>query len=344
MTGDWLLVPRARFFTLLRKVILIWMLDIILVILSLVSCNYTNHPNAQLEKQSEDQVQKPQRYSIHQNITLKNVGEKTPEQQNLWVALIRDISPYQSVVSRTIYPQQYEIFVDEFGNQYAEFNLEDHPAGTTIPIDIEYTITVYEQIAGVENCEGELIAEFTEPELHIESANPQIVRLSETLSEGKPDPCAKLRSFYDYIGDELVYTYNHNDWGAQAALGPMGADCTEYASLMIALSRAAGIPARYIEGLLYLNNLDENTARTEHAWLEAYLPGTGWAAMDPTLGRPLSKRDDYFGRHTTDHIIVTVGRNPSTLRGSSYWSHLYWPGDSTLIQVENAGWEIIPLD
>ena len=109
---------------------------------------------------------------------------------------------------------------------------------------------------------------------------------------------------------------------------------------MIALSRAAGIPARYYEGILYLEDHPKGLAQTEHAWLDVYLPGGGWAAMDPTMGRPLSNRDRYFGHHTPDHIIVTVGRNPSTLRGSSYWSHLYWPGDSTIIRVEDASWAI----
>ncbi|HLO27637.1 MAG TPA: hypothetical protein VK249_00790, partial [Anaerolineales bacterium] len=55
--------------------------------------------------------------------------------------------------------------------------------------------------------------------------------------------------------------------------------------------------------------------------------------------RALGDRDTYFAHHTPQHIIVTVGANPSTLRGGSYWTHLYWPGDSTTIRVE-AGWDI----
>jgi transglutaminase-like putative cysteine protease len=167
--------------------------------------------------------------------------------------------------------------------------------------------------------------------------------LSQELSTGARNPCEQVRAFYDYVGDELVYTYNRNDWGAQAALGDMGADCTEYTSLMMALSRAAGIPARYYEGLLYLKNKEEGIAQTEHAWLDVYLPGTGWVPMDPTLGRLPIYREFHFAQHTPDHIIITTGRNPSTLRGSSYWSHLYWPGDSTQIIIEDAKWSIKPV-
>lgn len=86
----------------------------------------------------------------------------------------------------------------------------------------------------------------------------------------------------------------------------------------------------------------EAVAKTEHAWPDVYLPSIGWTAMDPTLGRNLLNRDTYFAHYTPDHIIVTLGVNPSVLRGSSYWSYLYWPGDSTHISMEGK-WTIEPV-
>jgi transglutaminase-like putative cysteine protease len=119
----------------------------------------------------------------------------------------------------------------------------------------------------------------------------------------------------------------------------MGSDCTEYASLLAALSRARGIPARYFEGLIYLDTGTNASVKIEHAWPDVYLPAVGWVALDPTLGRTPVKRDTYFAHYTPDHIIVTMGASPSVLRGSSYWTHLYWPGNSTKIQVSGT-WKI----
>ncbi len=85
------------------------------------------------------------------------------------------------------------------------------------------------------------------------------------------------------------------------------------------------------------------TAKIEHAWPDVYLPSVGWTALDPTLGRTLVNRDIYFAHYTPDHIIVTMGANPSVLRGSSYWTHLYWPGNSTKIQVKGE-WKIEPVN
>jgi transglutaminase-like putative cysteine protease len=317
-------------------------LPLICFLFLLSACQVTPAPqteaNAPLPK-----VQSQHLYSIRQTLRLKNQGSGKPEKQNLWVALIRDVPPYQKLVSRKISTDHYELVTDEYGNEYAEFDFSEHPAGSVIQVEIEYQVLVSELSYDLEICVGPSPQEFTQPELRVESANPQIVAIAESLSVDTEDACEQARAFYDYVGDELVYTHNRNDWGAQAALGPMGADCTEFSSLMMALSRSAGISARYFEGLLYLEEETTALAQIEHAWLDVYLPGIGWAAMDPTLGRSPILEDTYFAHHTPQHIIVTVGRNPSTLRGASYWSHLYWPGDSTTIRV-SAEWQIIPLD
>lgn len=279
-------------------------------------------------------------YVVRQQLTLFNEGPGQPEKQNIWVALIRDFAPYQEVRSMKISPEDYELVIDEYGNQYAEFDFSKHSAGATKTVQINYQVVVNELAYDLSDCTGELLNDFIQPELHIESANPQIAALATELSRGKSTVCQQVRAFYDYIGNELVYTFNGENWGAQAALGPMGADCTEYASLLAALSRAQGIPARYYEGLLYLNKETSAIARIEHAWLDVYMPGAGWVPLDPTLGRSLLNRDIYFAHYTPEHIIVTLGPNPSTLRGSNYWTHLYWPGNSTTIHVKAEEWEI----
>jgi transglutaminase-like putative cysteine protease len=283
-----------------------------------------------------------QEYHLQERFTLVNEGPAAPEKQNLWVALIRDFPPYQQVDSMQVSPQKYTRLTDEYGNPYAEFDFSGQKAGTTQLVTIDYQVTVKELTYDLANCQGSLPKEFTAPELWIESLNPQIAALSEKLSQGKGTVCQQVQAFYNYIGDTLIYTFNGRNWGAQAALGPkMGSDCTEYSDLLVALSRAKGIPARYFEGLLYLDTSTTGIAQQEHAWTDVYMPGTGWVAMDPTLGRIPVNRDTYFAHYTPDHIIVTLGTSPSVLRGSNYWTYLYWPGISTQIKVSGE-WHIEP--
>jgi transglutaminase-like putative cysteine protease len=276
---------------------------------------------------------------VHQQVVLVNEGTGTPEKQNIWIALIGNFPPYQQVKSMEVSPSNYTLIVDEYGNHYAEFDFSGQKAGTTQAVKIDYQVIVNELTYDLLTCQGDLLTDFTRPELHIEAANPQIVSLANKLVQGKGTVCQQVRAFYDYIDDHLTYTPNGENWGAQAALGPMGADCTEYTDLLVALSRSQGIPARYFEGLLYLDQGSDAQVKIEHAWPDVYLPGTGWTALDPTLGRVPANHSTYFAHYTPDHIIVTLGADPSVLRGSSYWTHLYWPGNSTTMRVEG-NWQI----
>ena len=67
--------------------------------------------------------------------------------------------------------------------------------------------------------------------------------------------------------------------------------CDYYASAMVVLSRAAGLPARLVTGYIggyYDQDLNAYliTADLAHAWAEIYFPGYGWIIFEPTGGRP----------------------------------------------------------
>lgn len=78
--------------------------------------------------------------------------------------------------------------------------------------------------------------------------------------------------------------------------------CQDFAHAMLALCRAAGIPARYVSGYIHSNPRgDEHLIGSEasHAWIEAFLPGNGWIGFDPTNGCPV----------TEAHVKIGVGRD-----------------------------------
>lgn len=79
--------------------------------------------------------------------------------------------------------------------------------------------------------------------------------------------------------------------------------CQDFAHLMIATLRDLGIPARYVSGYFYAGHgepePDVPLEVESHAWVEAYVPGFGWAAYDPTNDTPADER----------HVTVAVGRD-----------------------------------
>ncbi len=71
--------------------------------------------------------------------------------------------------------------------------------------------------------------------------------------------------------------------------------CDYYASSMVVLARAAGIPARLAIG--YASGIyNENSRRfivtqaDAHSWVEIYFPGNGWVPFEPTAGLPAINR------------------------------------------------------
>lgn len=61
--------------------------------------------------------------------------------------------------------------------------------------------------------------------------------------------------------------------------------CVHFATAAAVLLRAAGIPARYVEGYTADLEADEVTvvrANKAHAWVEYYVAGVGWVILDPT--------------------------------------------------------------
>ena len=76
------------------------------------------------------------------------------------------------------------------------------------------------------------------------------------------------RHFSYAAGKTSVYTT-----AAQAFAGGSGV-CQDYAHIFIALCRTAGIPARYVAGMM----VGEGAT---HAWVEVWSEGT-WIGMDPT--------------------------------------------------------------
>ena len=69
---------------------------------------------------------------------------------------------------------------------------------------------------------------------------------------------------------------------ATEALGLKRGVCQDFAHVMIALCRARGLHARYVSGYLYSSRVAARDDAASHAWVDVFVPGRGWIALDPT--------------------------------------------------------------
>jgi transglutaminase-like putative cysteine protease len=217
-------------------------------------------------------------------------------------------------------PQKYKEKTDELDNQYVEFEFLNIKPGEERQFTIKYKVKAFSERADTELCEGEMIPGYTQPEKYIESDAEEIISLAEQLSEGAKDECQQVRAFYDFVAENIEYVADctREDYGALKVLEYKSGDCTEFSDLLIALTRSAGIPARFIEGVV------PDPGFEKHDWAQVYLPGTGWVTMEPTWGRIDGLRDIYFAGTTPDHVILTTGRNLDTLNSKHFWTSRFW--------------------
>jgi transglutaminase-like putative cysteine protease len=80
--------------------------------------------------------------------------------------------------------------------------------------------------------------------------------------------------------------------------------CQDFAHVHLGLCRSLGIPARYVSGYFFNTTRRPREIEASHAWIEAYVPGFGWAAFDPTHDRPADDR----------YVKVAVGRDYADIR------------------------------
>lgn len=94
--------------------------------------------------------------------------------------------------------------------------------------------------------------------------------------------------------------------------------CVHFASAATVLLRAAGIPARYVEGYTVATQNGQTTIVREkmaHAWVEYYLDYVGWVILDPTPGSSDAPEDTTSSVESTTAPttpIVTESTLPAT--------------------------------
>lgn len=181
-----------------------------------------------------------------------------------------------------------KIRVEKDGKQYHhDLFLEDE--WTTFPLQMGDGIY---HLVILRNIEGKKYARVAETDIQVNLENEfmpflypnqvvdykkdsQVVDLSFELTKEDTTDLQRVKTLFDYVVDHLDYddskaknvsnVYVLPD--LDVAINEGKGICFDYASLLAALCRIQGIPARVITG---------ETEIEYHAWVEVYLEGKGW--------------------------------------------------------------------
>ena len=120
---------------------------------------------------------------------------------------------------------------------------------------------------------------FLEPTLYAQSENKEISQKAREIIEGEENAWRASKRLSDWVHKNLRMGQIETPFAsAEEVLESREGDCSEHATLFVALARAAGIPARVCDGIVYIGE-----AFDYHMWAEVYVGE--WIAIDPTRGQ-----------------------------------------------------------
>ena len=133
------------------------------------------------------------------------------------------------------------------------------------------------------------IANLTEAQLNAylkssgkDALNSAIKTLASKLVSEKSTTWQKAQAIFNYVRDNISYSYySDSKKGAKSTLSSKSANCCDQANLVVALCRAANIPARFShgQGCRFSSGLV-----TGHVWAQIYVDGV-WYSADATSSR-----------------------------------------------------------
>jgi transglutaminase-like putative cysteine protease len=115
------------------------------------------------------------------------------------------------------------------------------------------------------------------------------------------DPCAAVLALSEAVHRSFEYktAATRVDSPIDEALASRKGVCQDFAHILLALLRRLRVPSRYVSGYLFHARGERSAEGATHAWVEAWLPGSGWVGLDPTSNVLAGER----------HVRVAIGRD-----------------------------------
>lgn len=134
--------------------------------------------------------------------------------------------------------------------------------------------------------------------------NAKIKSLVKKLTKGLTSDSAKAKAIFNYVRDTVSYSFYYDTkYGAVGTLNAKTGNCVDHSHLLVAMYRAAKLPARYAHGTCTFSS----GGTYGHVWTQVLI-GDTWVVSDATSSR------NSFGK------VVNWNSNSYSLHG--YYSSL----------------------
>lgn len=221
----------------------------------------------------------------------------------------------QGVILTEISPLPDSSVYDEDGNYILNYEIKSNDIKK---IYLEGYVTVFPNTgdSSKDYSISENLNDYLKEDMYWEVTNDEIVRKVHEVVKDVDSNYTKAEKIYTFVVNTLKYS-GSVDIQKRQRLGALGAlsnhddvVCQEFSDLFITMARAAGIPAREVDG--YGVDIQKNTDSTVilHSWAEFWDDKLGWVQVDPTWED--STNGNYFNNLGSDHLVFMVRGVSST--------------------------------
>ena len=128
------------------------------------------------------------------------------------------------------------------------------------------------------------VREWLEPSLFVQSDDPKLIAKAREIVGGETNSLKISDRLVRWVYDNVRSTFSARLTNSLEVLESMEGDCTEHSMLYIGLARAAGLPAREVAGLIYVDQPEPGFYF--HQWAMVWVGE--WIDVDPTFNQPLA--------------------------------------------------------
>ena len=249
-----------------------------------------------------------------------------------------------------------EYFTDYWGNKTGFFNVL--PLHNNLIIESQLVVSTQDKIEKPMNYQTGFAA--LQKEIHnnirlLELANADAIKnqhviesICNEITTGATSIAAIAENCAAYIFKNFTYTkgITNIETTVDEILEHRGGVCQDFAHLMLQILNTLKIPARYVSAYICPNKSGLRGEGATHAWVDVFIPGYGWAGIDPTNNIWVTNNHVKLamGRHFNDcSPIRGTFKGPAKQKLSVYVSVGYEDGH-IFEEVHNVKMEVSPSD
>ena len=295
----------------------------------------------------------PARRSLYYAHELYNAGPGMLTSADIYIAIPQDM-PSQKLLSECkIQPKPAEILTSDVGQRVARCHFENIKPGekavATMEIDAEIFRTHIfidpEKTGTLDEVPEEIKNKYLIDGSKFDIEDPYIQRLTKRVVGDEKNCYWIARRIFNYIIDEIDYERVAGWNSASQVLSHGKGSCSEFSFSMIAMCRAAGLPARFVGSVVVRYDDASTDYGVFHRWAQVYLPNYGWVTFDPSSSRantPIpAKQASAIGYLDNRYLITTIGDRDNQGLGWDYNSNATWQtkGPTTVTEERVGEWE-----